>query len=51
MGVAYRFIRQGDVYELVQTTGPEDGRVYDVRSVGSSNNKHVLLGTHSIHFC
>ena len=42
---------RGDVYELVQTTRPEDGRVYDIRSVGSSNNKHILLGTHSIHFC
>lgn len=42
-------VRQGDVDELIQTAGSQDGRVDDVWPVGGSDNKDVLLTGHSIH--
>ena len=44
-------IRQWYVYELIQTSRSEDGRVNDIRTVGSSNDKDVLLGAHPVHLC
>lgn len=44
-------IGQRDVNQLIQTTGTQDGGIDDVRSVGSSDNKDVLLGPHTVHFC
>ena len=47
--LAYRFIWQWDVDELVQPAWPENGWVYDVWSVRGTNNKHILLGRHAVH--
>lgn len=50
-GDAGLLIGQGDVDELVQTAGPEDGRVDDVGPVGGTNNEDVLLAGHAVHLC
>lgn len=42
-------IGQRNVDQLVETTGTEDGRVYDIGSVRGSDNEHILLAVHSIH--
>lgn len=42
-------VRQGDVDELIQTAGSQDGRVDDVWPVCGSDNKDVLLTGHSVH--
>ena len=44
------FIRQWNVYKLVQTSRSEDGWVNDIRTVGSSNDKDVLFRAHPVHF-
>jgi len=44
-----RLVWQGDVDELVQATGTQDGRVDDVGPVGGTDDEHVLLGTHAVH--
>ena len=43
-------IWQRYVYQLIQTPRPEDGRVNDIRTIGSSNDKVILLGAHPVHF-
>lgn len=48
-GHAGLLIRQWDVDKLVQTTRPEDGRVYDIWSVGGTDDENVLLAGHTIH--
>lgn len=42
-------VRQGDVDELIQTAGSQNGGVDDVWSVCGSDDKDVLLTGHSIH--
>ena len=46
---SHRFIRQWDIYELVQPAWTQDGRVNDVRPVSGSNNEDILLRAHPIH--
>lgn len=50
-GHAGLLIGQWDVDKLVQTARPEDGRVNDIRSVGSTDDEDVLLAGHAIHLC
>lgn len=42
-------VRQGDVDELVQTAGSQDGGIDDVWSVRGSDNEDVLLAGHPVH--
>ena len=42
-------VRQRDIDELIQSTGTQDGRINNVRSIGGSNDEDILLGTHTIH--
>lgn len=45
----YCLIRERDVDELVQSSRTENGSVNDVLVVGSSDDEHILLLSHSIH--
>ena len=47
----YRIIRQWDVNKLVQPPWSQDGWVNDIWTVSGSNDEHILLATHTIHFC
>ena len=46
---AYQLIRERDVDKLVQPAWTENGGVNDVRSVGGTNDEHVLLVAHAVH--
>merc|ERR1719320_90799 len=35
----------------IKTSRPENSRVNDIRSVGSSDDEYVLLSPHSVHLC
>ena len=48
---SHHIIRQGYVNELVKPSWSEDGRVDDVRTVGGTDDEHVLLTAHAIHLC
>jgi hypothetical protein len=44
------FIWQWYVYQLIQTSRSEDGRVNNVGTIGGSNDEDILLGAHPVHF-
>merc|ERR1711988_580977 len=49
-GTSGGFIGQRDIDQLVKTSRTQNSRINDVRSVGSSDDKDVFLGSHTIHF-
>ena len=44
-------IRKRNIDELIKAARSQDGRINDVRSVGSANDKYIFLCGHAIHFC
>ena len=44
-------IRKWDVDELIKAARSQNGRINDVRPVGSANDKHIFFCGHAIHFC
>jgi len=43
-------VRQGDEDQLIKTARAGDGVIQDIWTVGGTNNKDRLLGTHSVNF-
>jgi len=43
-------IRERNVDKLIETARTDKGLIKDIRSVGSSNEEKILLGTSTIHF-